>query len=133
MIRRRFRRHIDPDCPILDLPPPTPDIQNHSPTRWRKNSNRPSRIVLAAALSFIRDLVHCTFGVPAISCALLPDRWNNLRAARDIRVPALVLDGQDDRSDPICVGAAIFGAMAEHRQMAKLHGFRRRVGYMPEG
>jgi fermentation-respiration switch protein FrsA (DUF1100 family) len=93
----------------------------------------PSRIVIAAAFSSIRDLVHYTFGVLTIFCALLPDRWNNVRAAGDIRVPVLVLHDQDDRSDPIWMGEAIFGAISDHKQMVTLHGFRHRDGYLKEG
>jgi uncharacterized protein len=92
----------------------------------------PSRIVLAAAFSSIRDLVHYTFGVPAILCALLPDQWNNVRAARYVRVPALVLHSQDDRSDPIWMGAAIFRAIPDHKQMVTLHGFQHRDGYLQQ-
>ena len=84
----------------------------------------PSRIVVAAAFSSIRDLVHYTFGVPTTVCALLPDRWNNVRAARRIRIPTLLLHSQDDRSDPIWMGTLIFDAVPGEKQMVTLHGFR---------
>jgi hypothetical protein len=86
-------------------------------------SPAPSRIVLAAAFSSVRDLVHYTFGVPTILCALLPDRWNNVRAARRIRIPVLVLHSQDDRANPIWMGARIFAAIPAQKQMVTLRGF----------
>jgi len=90
----------------------------------------PSRVVLAAAFSSVRDLAHYSFGVPAVLCALLPDVWNDVEAARKIRVPALVLHSQDDRSDPIWMGRAIFDAIPNQKQMVTLHGFRHRDGFL---
>jgi hypothetical protein len=83
----------------------------------------PSRIVLAAAFSSLRELAHYTFGTPKAVCELMPDHWNNVRAARDVQVPALVLHSQEDRSDPIWMGAAIFHAIPGSKKMATLQGF----------
>ena len=84
----------------------------------------PSRLVIAAAFSSVRDLVHKTFRVPNVVCMLIPDRWNNVRAARNLRVPALVLHSQDDHADPIWMGKAVFDAIPDHKQMVTLHGFQ---------
>ena len=92
----------------------------------------PSRVVLAAAFSSVRDLVHYTFRVPTPVCVLIPDRWNNVRAAREVRVPALVLHSQDDTADPIQMGKAVFDAIPGQKQMVTLHGFKHNAYTNPE-
>jgi len=88
----------------------------------------PSCAVVANAFSSLRDAGR-KHGSASIWLYAIPDAWNNLKNAKRVPVPLLVVYSDADRVNPSDMGRRIFEAAPEPKQVAALHGFSHNALY----
>jgi len=88
----------------------------------------PSCVVVANAFSSLRDAGRKR-GSSAILLYAIPDVWNNVKNAKRVPVPLLVVYSDADKVNPPDMGRRIFEAAPEPKQLAVLHGFSHNALY----
>jgi uncharacterized protein len=94
--------------------------------RWQPP---PAGVVFAASYSSARDGAVAFGLVPGWLTFLLPDLWNNVRDARNLRQPLLVLQSDADQLFPVSMAKAVFDAATVPKEMVVLHGYRHEAGH----
>jgi uncharacterized protein len=90
---------------------------------------QPAGVVFAASYSSARDGAVAFGLVPQWATFLLPDVWNNVRDARNLRQPLLVVQSDADQLFPVRMARAVFDAATVPKQMVVLHGYRHEDGH----
>ena len=67
--------------------------------------------------------------VPRWATFLLPDLWNNVRDARNLRQPLLVMQSDADQLFPVSMAKAVYDAATVPKQMVVVHGYRHEDGH----
>ena len=83
----------------------------------------PKGIVLANAFASLRAESARSAWYYAVLSHVMPDWWNNVRAAQAIRVPVLVVAGDGDHVVPPDDSRQIFAAAPEPKHFVILHGY----------
>jgi alpha-beta hydrolase superfamily lysophospholipase len=94
--------------------------------RW---TPQPAGVVFASSYSSARDGAVAFGLVPQWATFLLPDVWNNVRDARNLRQPLLVVQSDADQLFPVRMARAVFDAATVPKQMVVLHGYRHEDGH----
>jgi alpha-beta hydrolase superfamily lysophospholipase len=94
--------------------------------RW---TPQPAGVVFAASYSSAREGAVAFGLVPQWATFLLPDLWNNVRDARNLRQPLLVMQSDADQLFPVRMARAVFDAATVPKQMVVLHGYRHEDGH----
>ena len=94
--------------------------------RW---TPQPAGVVFVASYSSARDGAVAFGLVPQWATFLLPDVWNNVRDARNLRQPLLVMQSDADQLFPVRMARAVFDAATVPKQMVVLHGYRHEDGH----
>ena len=94
--------------------------------RW---TPQPAGVVFVASYSSARDGAVAFGLVPQWATFLLPDVWNNVRDARNLRQPLLVVQSDADQLFPVRMARAVFDAATVPKQMVVLHGYRHEDGH----
>lgn len=94
--------------------------------RW---SPPPAGVVFAASYSSAREGAVAFGLVPAWATFLLPDLWNNVRDARNLAQPLLVMQSDADQLFPLRMARAVYDAATVPKQMVVLHGYRHEDGH----
>jgi uncharacterized protein len=94
--------------------------------RW---TLQPAGVVFAASYSSAREGAVAFGLVPQWATFLLPDVWNNVRDARNLRQPLLVMQSDADQLFPVRMARAVFDAATVPKQMVVLHGYRHEDGH----
>jgi alpha-beta hydrolase superfamily lysophospholipase len=94
--------------------------------RW---TPQPAGVVFASSYSSARDGAVAFGLVPQWATFLLPDVWNNVRDARNLRQPLLVMQSDADQLFPVRMAKAVFDAATVPKQMVVLHGYRHEDGH----
>ena len=94
--------------------------------RW---TPQPAGVVFAASYSSAREGAVAFGLVPAWATFLFPDLWNNVRDARNLRQPLLVLQSDTDQLFPVSMAKAVFDAATVPKEMVVLHGYRHEDGH----
>jgi alpha-beta hydrolase superfamily lysophospholipase len=89
----------------------------------------PSGVVFAASYSSARDGAVAFGLVPRWATFLLPDLWNNVRDARNLRQPLLVMQSDADQLFPVSMARAVYDAATVPKQLVVLHGYRHEAGH----
>jgi alpha-beta hydrolase superfamily lysophospholipase len=94
--------------------------------RW---SPQPAGVVFAASYSSARDGA-VKFGlIPSWATFLLPDMWNNVRDARNLSQPLLVMQSDADQLFPVSMAQAVYDAAKVPKRMVVLHGYKHEAGH----
>jgi len=80
----------------------------------------PAGLVLVSAFTSVRDMSRLHYGV--IPPALVPDAYPSLRLIGNLRVPLLVLHGEDDAIVPVEHGTALFDAAPDPKRLRIVPG-----------
>ena len=59
----------------------------------------------------------------------MPDLWNNVRDARNLRQPLLVMQSDADQLFPVSMAKAVYDAATVPKQMVVVHGYRHEDGH----
>ena len=94
--------------------------------RWRLP---PAGVVFAASYSSAREGAVAFGLVPRWLTFLLPDLWNNVRDARNLRQPLLVVHSDADRLFPVRMAREVFDAATVPKEMVVLRGYRHEAGH----
>jgi alpha-beta hydrolase superfamily lysophospholipase len=94
--------------------------------RW---SPPPAGVVFAASYSSAREGAVAFGLVPRWATFLLPDLWNNVRDARNLRQPLLVVQSDADQLFPVGMARAVYDAATVPKQMVVLRGYRHEDGH----
>ncbi len=94
--------------------------------RW---SPPPAGVVFAASYSSAREGAVAFGLVPRWLTFLLPDLWNNVRDARKLRQPLLVLQSDGDQLFPVSMARAVHDAATVPKQLVILRGYRHEAGH----
>ena len=94
--------------------------------RW---TPQPAGVVFAASYSSAREGAVAFGLVPRWATFLLPDLWNNVRDARNLRQPLLVLQSDADQLFPVSMAKAVFDAATVPKEMVVLRGYRHEDGH----
>jgi hypothetical protein len=94
--------------------------------RW---TPQPAGVVFAASYSSAREGAVAFGLVPRWATILLPDLWNNVRDARNLRQPLLVLQSDADHLFPVSMAKAVFDAATVPKEMVVLRGYRHEDGH----
>ena len=94
--------------------------------RW---TPQPAGVVFAASYSSAREGAVAFGLVPRWATFLLPDVWNNVRDARNLRQPLLVMQSDADQLFPVRMARSVFDAATVPKQMVVLHGYRHEDGH----
>jgi uncharacterized protein len=94
--------------------------------RW---TPQPAGVVFAASYSSAREGAVAFGLVPQWATFLLPDLWNNVKDARTLRQPLLVVQSDADRLFPVSMAKAVHDAATVPKQMVILHGYRHEDGH----
>ena len=90
---------------------------------------KPSGVVFAASYSSAREGAVAFGLIPRWATFLLPDLWNNVRDARNLTQPLLVLQSDADQLFPLAMARAVYNAATVPKQMVVLHGYRHEDGH----
>ncbi len=96
----------------------------------RRFTPPPSGVVFAASYSSARDGAIAFGLIPRWAKFLLPDLWNNVRDARNLTQPLLVLQSDADQLFPVSMAKAVYDAATVPKQMVVLHGYRHEDGHL---
>jgi alpha-beta hydrolase superfamily lysophospholipase len=91
-------------------------------------SKAPDCVVLASPFSSLRAMA-IAGGLPKPLGFLMPDVWNNARAAAALRSPVLWLHSQTDTTIPIASGRTVYDAKTEPKTALVLRGFNHNAIY----
>jgi alpha-beta hydrolase superfamily lysophospholipase len=94
--------------------------------RW---DPQPAGVVFAASYSSAREGAVAFGLVPRWATFLLPDLWNDVRDARNLRQPLLVMQSDADQLFPVSMAKAVFDAASVPKHMVVLHGYRHEDGH----
>jgi alpha-beta hydrolase superfamily lysophospholipase len=94
--------------------------------RWKP---QPAGVVFAASYSSARDGAVAFGLIPGWATFLLPDMWNNIRDARNLSQPLLVMQSDADQLFPVSMARAVFDAATVPKQMVVLHGYMHEAGH----
>jgi alpha-beta hydrolase superfamily lysophospholipase len=94
--------------------------------RW---TPQPAGVVFAASYSSAREGAVAFGLVPRWATFLLPDLWNNVRDARNLRQPLLVLQSDADQLFPVSMAKAVFDAATVPKEMVVLRGYLHEDGH----
>lgn len=94
--------------------------------RW---TPKPRGVVFVASYSSARDGAVAFGLVPRWATFLLPDLWNNVRDARHLSQPLLVMQSDADQLFPVSMAKAVFDAATVPKEMVVLHGYRHEDGH----
>ena len=94
--------------------------------RW---TPQPRGVVFVASYSSARDGAVAFGLVPRWATFLLPDLWNNVRDARHLTQPLLVMQSDADQLFPVSMAKAVFDAATVPKEMVVLHGYRHEDGH----
>jgi uncharacterized protein len=94
--------------------------------RW---TPQPAGVVFAASYSSAREGAVAFGLVPQWATFLLPDVWNNVRDARNLRQPLLVMQSDADQLFPVSMAKAVYDAATVPKQMVVVHGYRHEDGH----
>jgi alpha-beta hydrolase superfamily lysophospholipase len=94
--------------------------------RWNP---QPAGVVFAASYSSAREGAVAFGLVPRWATFLLPDLWNNVRDARNLRQPLLVMQSDADQLFSVRMARAVYDAAAVPKHMVVLRGFRHEDGH----
>ena len=94
--------------------------------RW---DPQPAGVVFAASYSSAREGAVAFGLVPRWATFLLPDLWNNVRDAKNLRQPLLVMQSDADQLFPVSMAKAVYDAATVPKQMVVLHGYRHEDGH----
>jgi hypothetical protein len=89
----------------------------------------PSGVVFMASYSSAREGAVAFGLIPRWATFLLPDMWNNVRDARNLRQPLLVVQSDADELFPVSMATAVYDAATVPKQMVVLHGYRHDDGH----
>ena len=89
----------------------------------------PAGVVFVASYSSARDGAVAFGLIPKWATILLPDLWNNVRDARNLRQPLLVMQSDADQLFPVSMAKAVYDAATVPKQMVVLHGYRHEDGH----
>jgi len=89
----------------------------------------PAGVVFVASYSSARDGAVAFGLIPQWATFLFPDLWNNVRDARNLRQPLLVVQSDADQLFPVRMAKAVYDAAAVPKQMVVLHGYRHEDGH----
>jgi fermentation-respiration switch protein FrsA (DUF1100 family) len=95
--------------------------------RW---SPPPAGVVFVASYSSAREGAVAFGLVPPWATFLLPALWNNVRDARNLRQPLLVMQSDADQLFPLSMAKAVYDAATVPKQMVVLHGYRHEDGHL---
>jgi uncharacterized protein len=94
--------------------------------RW---TPAPAGVVFVASYSSAREGAVAFGLVPRWATFLLPDLWNNVRDARNLRQPLLVMQSDADQLFPVSMAKAVYDAAAVPKQLVVLRGYRHEDGH----
>ena len=94
--------------------------------RWQPPA---AGVVFVASYSSARAGAVAFGLVPRWLTFLLPDLWNNVRDARNLRQPLLVLQSDADQLFPVNMAKAVFDAATVPKQMVVLRGYKHEAGH----
>ena len=94
--------------------------------RW---TPQPAGVIFAASYSSARDGAVAFGLIPAWATFLLPDMWNNVRDARNLSQPLLVMQSDADQLFPVSMAKAVYDVATVPKQMVVLHGYRHEAGH----
>lgn len=80
----------------------------------------PAGLVLLSAFTSIREMARRHY--PLIPAALVPDAYPSLRLISTLRVPVLVMHGEDDAIVPVEHGTALFDAAPDPKRLRIVSG-----------
>jgi uncharacterized protein len=94
--------------------------------RWNP---QPAGVVFAASYSSAREGAVAFGLVPRWATFLLPDLWNNVRDAKHLRQPLLVMQSDADQLFPVSMAKAVYDAATVPKHMVVLRGYRHEDGH----
>ena len=94
--------------------------------RW---TPQPAGVVFVASYSSAREGAVAFGLVPHWATFLLPDLWNNVRDARNLRQPLLVVQSDADQLFPVSMARSVYDAATVPKQLVILHGYRHEDGH----
>jgi alpha-beta hydrolase superfamily lysophospholipase len=94
--------------------------------RWQPP---PAGVVFMASYSSARAGAVAFGLVPRWATFLLPDLWNNVRDARNLRQPLLIVQSDADQLFPVSMAQAVYDAATVPKQIVVLHGYRHEDGH----
>jgi len=94
--------------------------------RW---TPQPAGVAFVASYSSAREGAVAFGLVPRWATFLLPDLWNNVRDARNLRQPLLVMQSDADQLFPVSMAKAVYDAATVPKQMVVVHGYRHEDGH----
>jgi len=94
--------------------------------RW---TPQPAGVAFVASYSSAREGAVAFGLVPHWATFLLPDLWNNVRDARNLRQPLLVMQSDADQLFPVSMAKAVYDAATVPKQMVVVHGYRHEDGH----
>ena len=89
----------------------------------------PAGVVFAASYTSAREGAVAFGLVPRWATFLFPDLWNNVRDAKNLRQPLLVLQSDADQLFPVSMAKAVYDAAMVPKQLVVLHGYRHEDGH----
>lgn len=89
----------------------------------------PAGVVFAASYSSAREGAVAFGLVPRWSTFLLPDLWNNVRDARKLTQPLLVLHSDADQLFPVRMARAVHDAATVPKHLVILRGYNHEAGH----
>lgn len=94
--------------------------------RWHP---QPAGVVFVASYSSARDGAVAFGLIPSWATFLLPDLWNNVRDARNLSQPLLVMQSDADQLFPVSMARAVYDAATVPKYMVVLHGYKHEAGH----
>jgi dipeptidyl aminopeptidase/acylaminoacyl peptidase len=95
-----------------------------------KFSSPPEGVVVANGFASLRSLPQARNHIfYRILSYAIPDWWNNVRSAAQLRAPLLVIHSDFDSVNPVDGARAIFAAAREPKALVILHGYRHNALY----
>jgi alpha-beta hydrolase superfamily lysophospholipase len=85
-------------------------------------SPAPDGVMMVAGYSAARDGAMAFLRLPSWMKPLLPNMWDNVSAARALRLPLLVMHSRTDEKFPVWMPNAVFNAAAAPKQLVILDG-----------
>jgi alpha-beta hydrolase superfamily lysophospholipase len=95
----------------------------------RRFTPPPNGVIFVASYSSAREGAVAFGLIPRWATFLLPDLWNNVRDARNLRQPLLVMQSDSDELFPVSMAKAVYDAATVPKQMVVLHGFTHDAGH----